>query len=62
MAPKTKQRHEVVVQVPDLGLSKPQLASLKKAFKNQFVSSLGDKADVIIVIVRIRIIVVRAEV
>jgi hypothetical protein len=61
MAPREKKRHEVVVQVPDIGLSKTQLASMKKAFRNQFVSSLGEKADAIIVIVRIRIIVVRAE-
>lgn len=58
-----KKRHEVVIQVPDLGLSKPQLAAMKKAFKNQIVSSLGEKlAAVVIIIVRIRIIVVRAEV
>lgn len=52
-----KKRQEVVVQVPDMGLSKEQLASMKKAFKSQFVSSLGEKmAAIIIVIVRIRIV------
>ncbi len=53
----TKKRQEVVVQVPDMGLSKDQLASIKKSFKNQFVSSLGEKmAAIIIIIVRIRVV------
>jgi hypothetical protein len=52
-----KKRHEVVVQVPDMGLSKAQLSAMKQQFKNQFVSSLGEKmAAIVIVIVRIRIV------
>ena len=46
-----------------MGLSKDQITSLKKDFKNQFVSSLGEKrAAIIIVIVRIRIIRQIAEI
>jgi hypothetical protein len=61
--PAQKQRHEIVVQIPDMGLSKDQITSLKKEFKNQFVSSLGEKrAAIIIVIVRIRIIRQIAEI
>jgi hypothetical protein len=53
----TKKRQEVVVQVPDMGLSKAQLTTMKKHFKNQFVSSLGEKmAAIVIIIVRIRIV------
>jgi len=52
-----KKRQEVVVSVPDMGLSKEQLASMKKKFKSQFVSSLGEKmAAIVIIIVRIRIV------
>lgn len=52
-----KQRQEVVVQVPDMGLTKDQMASMKKSFKNQFVASIGEKmAAIRIIIVRIRII------
>ena len=52
-----KKRQEVVVHVPDMGLSKEQLTKMKKSFKSQFVSSLGEKmAAIVIVIVRIRIV------
>jgi len=52
-----KKRQEVVVYVPDMGLSKEQLTSMKKSFKSQFVSSLGEKmAAIVIIIVRIKVV------
>jgi len=58
-----KKRQEVVVQVPDIGLSKEQLGAIKKNFKNHFVSSLGEKmAAIVIIIVRIRVVRQIAEI
>jgi hypothetical protein len=63
MAKKSAGRKEVVLQIPDLGLSKAQIASVKKAFKNQLVSTMAEKsgARAAVVAVRVRIIVVMAE-
>jgi len=62
MPTKGKETREVVLQIPDVGLTKPQIASLKKNFKNELVSSLGAKALARIVIqIRIRIVVVLGE-
>ena len=52
------QQHEVVVQIPDLGLNEKQIQSLKETFQNEIVSSLGGKSAVTerIVVVVIRVI------
>ena len=52
------ERQEVVLQIPDMGLSPQQIASLKKTFKNELVSSMGEKvaARPRLIIVRIRIV------
>jgi hypothetical protein len=55
------QKREVVLSVPDLGLSKKQLDSLKNSFHNELVSSLGAKMAAVPRIVIIRIRIVRAE-
>jgi hypothetical protein len=51
-------REEVVLQVPDLGLSDSQIASLKRSFKSQLVSTIAEKAAARprVVIIRIRIV------
>jgi len=52
-----KKRQEIVVHVPDMGLSKEQLTSMKKSFKSEFVSSLGEKlAAIVIIIVKIKVV------
>jgi hypothetical protein len=58
-----KERHEVVLQIPEsVGLNKDQVNSLKKAFKNQLVTSLGPKALAIrIIVVRVRIVFASQE-
>lgn len=66
MAKKTKSaqgRQEVVLQIPDLGLSDKEIDSLKKNFKNQLVSTMGAKAAARprIVVVRIRIVFAQGE-
>ena len=65
MAAKAKKggRQEVVLQVPDIGLSDTQLQSLKKSFKNELVATMGEKAAaLVIVIIRIRIVRAIAEI
>jgi hypothetical protein len=54
-------QHEVVVQIPDIGLSKEQLSSLKESFKNQIVSTMGHKSGAAARIVVVVIRVVRAS-
>ena len=56
--------HEVVVQVPDIGLDDKQLHSLKETFQNHLVTTLGGKSAVSprIVVVRIRIVFSSKEV
>jgi hypothetical protein len=39
-AKKPRKREEVVVEMPDLGLSDAQIRSLRKSFKNELVNSL----------------------
>lgn len=50
-----RQEHKVVVTLPDMGLSKTQIASLKRRFKNDIVTSMGGPealpANIIIIIV-----------
>ena len=41
MAVKKNTEHKVVLTVPDIGLSKTQINSLKKNFKNEVVTHLG---------------------
>ncbi len=51
------QRQEFVLQLPDMGLKKEQLTALKKSFKNQLVTTLGEEwLATRIIIIRIRII------
>ncbi len=54
---KASAREQVVLELPDLGLSKAQLASLKKSFKAELVSSMPQKTAatrIVVVIIRIR--------
>jgi hypothetical protein len=52
------QQQEVVVQVPDLGLSDSQLQTLKDNFHNQLVTTMGGKSAVteriVIVVIRVQ--------
>jgi hypothetical protein len=52
------QQHEVVVQIPDLGLNEKQIQSLKETFQNEIVSSLGGKSAVteriVVVVIRVQ--------
>jgi hypothetical protein len=43
MAKKTAAQ-SVTLEIPDLGLSAKQIAALKKTFKSQLVSSMGEKS------------------
>jgi hypothetical protein len=53
-----QETHEVVVQVPDLGLDDKQLHALKETFHNQIVTSMGGKSAlstrIIIVVIRVQ--------
>ncbi|HVF59994.1 MAG TPA: hypothetical protein VNJ70_09325 [Thermoanaerobaculia bacterium] len=52
-----QKRQEVVLQIPELGLNPTQIRSLKQAFKNELVSTLGEKSAVqTVVIIRIRVV------
>jgi hypothetical protein len=57
MAKKTSaKQQEVVLQIPDIGLSEAQIASLKKSFHNELVSSMKASSlavRTVIVVVRI---------
>lgn len=55
-AAKKGERQEVVLQIPDIiGLKETQIQSLKKAFKNELVSAMGEKAAAIrIIIIKVR--------
>jgi hypothetical protein len=53
-------REEVVLQIPDMGLSAAQIASLKKSFKSELVSSMRGRAGARVRIVVVRVRVVRA--
>lgn len=41
MATTQKKRQQVIVTMPDTGLSKQQIATMKKRFKNEIVESMG---------------------
>jgi hypothetical protein len=41
MAAAKNTEHKVVMTIPDIGLSKAQINSLKKNFKNEIVTHLG---------------------
>jgi hypothetical protein len=49
---------EVVMTVPDFGMSKAQLAKMKKKFEGQVVESLGGKQALAARRVRVRVIIV----
>jgi hypothetical protein len=51
-----KKKHEVVLQIPDMGLTDAQIDSLKKSFKNELVSSMKERATVVIVVVVVRVV------
>jgi hypothetical protein len=52
-----KTQEEVVLQLPDMGLSDSEIQGLKKAFQSQLVTRLGAKAAAVrTVIIRIRIV------
>ena len=52
--PRGNREMKVVMTVPDMGLSKPDMTKLKTKFKNQIVESLGGKE----VLARRRIVVI----
>lgn len=58
------QRHEVVVQVPEMGLDDKQLHALKETFQNHFVSTMKGKsaAETVVVVVVIRVQRVATEI
>jgi hypothetical protein len=64
MATASSHEQEVEVRVPNIGLSKQQLESLKTSFQNHLVSTMGEKsaAATRIIIVRIRIIIADQEI
>lgn len=41
MPKKATKQQQVIVTMPDTGLTKPQLDSLKRRFKNEVVESMG---------------------
>jgi hypothetical protein len=58
-AKKARKREEVIVEMPDLGLSDKQISSLKKSFKNELVNSLktpGPSPRAIVVDVRVQVV------
>lgn len=50
-----KQRQEVTLSIPDIGLSQTKIDSLKRKFQNEIVSSLGAK------MAAIRIIIIKVQ-
>ncbi|MBR0714335.1 hypothetical protein [Bradyrhizobium liaoningense] len=54
MAAAKNTQHKVVLTIPDIGLSKTQINSLKRNFKNEVVTHLGGPE----VLARRRIVVV----
>ena len=61
MAKASANEREVELRIPDLKLTKPQMAAMKKKFENEIVTSLGTKAAIVVIRVRIRVVVVLAE-
>jgi hypothetical protein len=52
--PETK---EVVLQIPDMGLTKDQMNTLKSTFQNHLVTTLGERAAALVSIrIKIRIV------
>jgi hypothetical protein len=49
---------QVVMTVPDFGLSKTQVNSMKKKFESQVIESLGGKAALAAQRIRVRVIIV----
>ncbi len=49
---------EVVMTVPDFGMSKAQVNSMKKKFESQVVESLGGKAALAARRIRVRVVIV----
>jgi hypothetical protein len=64
MAAAKNTEHKVVLTVPDIGLTKAQINSLKKNFKNDVVTHLGGPkalAQRRIVVVVVVVIIARAK-
>jgi hypothetical protein len=61
MAKAASNVREVELRIPDLKLTKPQMTAMKKKFENEIVTSLGSKAAIVVIRVRIRVVVVLAE-
>ena len=61
MAKAASNVREVELRIPDLKLTKPQMTAMKKKFENEIVTSLGTKAAIVVIRVRIRVVVVLAE-
>jgi hypothetical protein len=65
MAPANTE-HKVVLTIPDIGLSKKNINSLKKSFKNQVVTELGGmealaRRRIVVVVVVVVIVAERAK-
>ena len=64
MAAAKNTEHKVVLTVPDIGLSKTQINSLKKNFKNEVVTHLGGPEALTrrrIIVVVVVVIIARAK-
>jgi hypothetical protein len=65
MATKGMTEHKVVLTLPEIGLTKPQINTLKKNFKNEVVTHLGGAealaARRIVVVIIVIIIFVDAK-
>jgi hypothetical protein len=66
MAATRNTEHKVVLTIPDIGLSKSQINSLKRNFKNEVVTHLGGAEALarrrIVVVVVVVIVFQRAKV
>ncbi len=64
MAAARNTEHKVVLTVPDIGLSKTQINSLKKNFKNEVTTHLGGPEALArrrIIIIIVVVIIARAK-
>lgn len=65
MATKGMTEHKVVLTLPEIGLTKPQINTLKKNFKNEIVTHLGGAEALarrrIVVVIIVVIIFVEAK-
>jgi hypothetical protein len=42
----TKDKNEIAIELPDLGLTARELAKLNKAFQNELVATMGERETV----------------